>query len=374
MSHDSLFLDGGKQLEKCIIEALEQGVFPGAAVGVCRYRKGKRISFSAVFGHAALLPHPLQLTQDTFFDLASLTKPLATVLSLLCLLDKGIISLDETLPSLLKMAVSADKKNISLRHLLNHCSGFADHRPFYKKLITVAENKRKGFLLDTLLQEKLDYPIGSKSVYSDIGFIVLGRIVEIQSGMTLDTFFSEKVLQPLGLNEHILFNPLIENDHKIFAATEECPWRKKILQGEVHDDNTYAVGGVSGQAGLFGTVDAVLSLTSFLLDVWKGRTSHPHFSDSLLKEFFTRQHVKESSWALGFDTPSETASSAGKYISRQSVGHLGFTGTSFWIDLKRQVVIVLLTNRIHPCRDNMRIRQFRPIFHDTVISSLENVF
>ncbi len=372
MRHDSLFSDGGEwQIENCIKKALKQGVFPGAAVGISRYREEKRISFSAVFGNATLIPHPRQLTKDTFFDLASLTKPFATVLSLLCLIQEGSLSLDTTLPFLLKRDVSSDKKNITLRHLLSHCSGFADHQPYYKKLIAIDEAKRKEYLLDAVLNEELVYPIGSKAVYSDLGFIVLGRIIEIQSGMNLDTYFYKKVLGPLGLEGKILFNPLKTNGGKTFAATEKCPWRKKVLEGEVHDDNTYAVGGVSGQAGLFGTIDAVLLLTSFLLDMWQGRASHPHFSTSLLKEFFTRQDVKESSWALGLDTPSQTGSSAGKYISPGSIGHLGFTGTSFWIDPKRDLVMVLLTNRAHPLRDNNLIRQFRPLFHDTILKCLK---
>lgn len=370
MRHNSLFLDGGKQIKECINKALSQGVFPGAAIAFSCYKEGRMASFSAVFGNATLFPHPQQLSKDTFFDLASLTKPFATVLSLLCLIQEGTLSLDETLPSLLERDVLVDKKNITLRHLLNHCSGFADHHPYYKKLITVDEAKRKEFLLDTILKEELVYPIGSKDIYSDLGFFLLGQIIELKSGKSLETYVHEKVMDPLGLADNLLFRP-IKKGKKNFAATEKCPWRKKVLSGEVHDDNTYALGGVSGQAGLFGSVDAVLNLTSFLLDMWKGRASHPNFSGSLLKEFFTRQHVKESTWALGFDTPSQTGSSAGKYISQGSIGHLGFTGTSFWIDPRRELVMVLLTNRVHPSRENMLIQQFRPLFHDTVLKCLK---
>ncbi len=361
-----------KLLENSIDKAISQGVFPGAAVGIYQNIKGERSSFSAVYGNATLLPHPRKLSKKTFFDLASLTKPFATVLSILCLIHENLLSLDETLPSLLEMDVSADKKHITLRHLLNHCSGFADHRPYFKKLITIDEAKRNEFLFDTIINEELVYPTGSKDVYSDLGFFLLGQIVEIKSAVSLENYVYEKVMKPLGLADKIVFNPT-QKSKENFAATENCTWRKKVLSGEVHDDNTFALGGVSGQAGLFGTVDAVLSLTSFLLDVWQGREHHSHFSSSLLQEFFKRQDfVKESTWALGFDTPSQTGSSAGKYISRKSIGHLGFTGTSFWIDPERDLVMVLLTNRVHPSRDNTLIRQFRPLFHDTVIKNIQS--
>jgi CubicO group peptidase (beta-lactamase class C family) len=359
-----------KNLDPLIKDTISRKFFPGAAVGVSVNCGAQKKSFSAVWGNSSLFPWQKKVRKETLFDLASLTKPFATTLALLCLVQEKKIHLDETLPSLLEMDIPPDKKNITLRHLLNHCSGFADHHPFFKQIIHVDEQKRKNTLLDLILTDNLCWPVGSKTLYSDLGFILLGMIVEIQSGLPLDIFVMEKVMAPLGLADSIVFNPLQKNK-KDFAATENCPWRKKVLVGEVHDDNTYAVGGVSGQAGLFGAIDSVLFLSSFLLDVWQDKAAHPHFSGALLKEFLKRQDmVKESTWALGFDTPSPTGSSAGRYISRDSVGHLGFTGTSFWIDPERQLVMVLLTNRVHPSRENNLIRQFRPLFHDRVIESL----
>jgi len=359
-----------KNLDPLIKDGISRKVFPGAAVGVSVNCGSLKKSFSAAWGSSSLFPRQKPMRRETLFDLASLTKPFATTLALLCLVQEKKIQLDEPLSSLLRLDVPPDKKNITLRHLLNHSSGLADHHPFYQQLIHVAEQERKNTLLNLILADELSWPVGSKSLYSDLGFILLGMIVELQSGLPLDIFVREKVMAPLGLADRVVFNPR-QKDKKDFAATENCLWRKKVLAGEVHDDNTWAVGGVSGQAGLFAAVDSVLLLSSFLLEVWQDQASHPHFANALLKEFFKRQDmVRESTWALGFDTPSPTGSSAGSLISKDSVGHLGFTGTSFWIDPERQLVMVLLTNRVHPSRENNRIRQFRPLFHDRVINSV----
>lgn len=359
-----------KNLDPLIKDGISRKVFPGAAVGVSVNCGSLKKSFSAVWGHSSLFPRQKILRKETLFDLASLTKPFATTLALMCLVQEKKIHLDEPLPSLLRLDVPPDKKNITLRHLLNHSSGLAAHHPFYQKLVAVAEQERKNTLLNLILADELSWPVGSKALYSDLGFILLGMIVEIQSGLPLDICVREKVMTPLGLADTIIFNPL-QKDKKDFAATENCPWRGKVLAGEVHDDNAYAIGGVSGQAGLFGAIDSVLFLASFLLEVWQDQAAHPNFSGELLKEFFKRQDmVSGSTWALGFDTPSSIGSSAGSFISRDSVGHLGFTGTSFWIDPERQLVMVLLTNRLHPCRENNLIRQFRPVFHDRIIKSL----
>lgn len=371
MKDDGSFAAGlYENLDPLIRDAVSRKVFPGAAVGVSvNCGPGKR-SFSAVWGNSSLFPGQKKMSKETLFDLASLTKPLSTTLALICLVQEKKIDLDATLPTLLQRDIATDKKNITLRHLLNHCSGLAAHHPFYQHLVDVAEQERKNTLLNLILTDELCWPVASKALYSDLGFILLGMIVEIQSGLPLDTFVRKKVMAPLGLADRIVFNPR-QKDKKDFAATEYCPWRKKVLAGEVSDDNTYAVGGVSGQAGLFGAIDSVLLLSSFLLDLWQDRAAHPYFLTALLKEFLQRQHmVKESTWALGFDTPSTSGSSAGSFISPDSVGHLGFTGTSFWIDPERQLVMVLLTNRVHPSRENNLIRQFRPLFHDRIIKSL----
>lgn len=366
---DSFVADLNKALDPFIRNAIKNGVFPGVAVGISVNSGLRKKSFTAVWGNSSLFPQREKMVQEALFDLASLTKPFATTLALLCLIQEKKLPLDSPLPFLLQQDVPRDKKQITLRHLLNHCSGLAAHRAFYEKLIHIDKKKRKHTLLNLILHDPLCSPVGSTALYSDLGFVLLGMIVEIQSGVPLDIFVREKVMEPVGLADSIIFNPRQKNKEKI-VATENCPWRKKILLGEVHDDNTYAVGGVSGQAGLFASVNSVLFLSSFLLDVWQDQAIHPNFSSEKLKEFLKRQNmVTESTWALGFDTPSTIGSSTGRHISKDSVGHLGFTGTSFWIDPERQLVMVLLTNRVHPSRVNNKIRAFRPLFHNLIIES-----
>jgi CubicO group peptidase (beta-lactamase class C family) len=155
-----------------------------------------------------------------------------------------------------------------------------------------------------------------------------------------------------------------------FAATEDCPWRKKLLQGEVHDDNAWTLGGYSGHAGLFSTAEEIYVMANMLREHYLSKRKD-FLKTETVREFFTRQDiVKGNDWALGWDTRALEGSSAGKYFSRDSVGHTGFTGTSIWMDLERDVIAILLSNRVHPKRDNDKIKQFRPVFHDAVMEEL----
>jgi CubicO group peptidase (beta-lactamase class C family) len=282
-----------------------------------------------------------------------------------------IISLDEPLSSLLQEKTD---KEITLQYLLGHASGLPAHREYYKELVRYPRAARKDIMTEWILKEELQFKPGSQTLYSDLGFILLGRIVEIQSRQSLDSFVADKVMKPLGLENKIFYIPLNDKrsqdltKDRVFAATEKCPWRHKVLCGEVHDDNCHALGGVAGHAGLFGDIQSVLRLTTFILDMWLGDAVHPNINNEDLHRCMARQKIGGSNtWGLGFDTPSEKGSSGGRFLSAASVGHLGFTGTSFWIDKEKNLVIVLLTNRVHPKRDNEGIKGFRPLFHDTVV-------
>ena len=211
---------------------------------------------------------------------------------------------------------------------------------------------------------------GSRSLYSDLGFILLDWILEQVNGQPSDVLFSEWLAEPLSL-ESIFFVDLKSPDKaarvrqgRVFAATERCPWRGRTLIGEVHDDNTYAMGGVSGQAGLFGTIQNVAAVA----EVWLNSFLHDggFFESRLVQQFWRRSELPGSTRALGFDTPSPQGSQAGGRFGPRTVGHLGFTGTSLWIDLDRELIAVLLTNRVHPTRQNDAIKQFRPVLHGRV--------
>jgi CubicO group peptidase (beta-lactamase class C family) len=329
-------------------------------------RKRKRII--QTYGHTTYSQEN-PVDEGTVYDLASLTKPLATTLAILVLLKEGRIQLSDRVSDIFPQT-EMSMPLISIRDILCHAAGFAAHRPYYLALCGLPEEKRKEALLNLLAVETQAYEPGSTSIYSDLGFMLLGLIVEKKSGQGLAGFFREKIAEPLGIAEQIFFCPTGPEDKKKSAPTEECPVRKRVLCGEVSDENAYALGGVAGHAGLFGTIGGVLEMGVHLLDQWQGREEHPTYLASDLRRFLIRQDIPGSTWALGFDTPSAVGSSGGRYLAPTSVGHLGFTGTSFWIDPTRDLVMVLLSNRVHPSRENIRIKQFRPLFHETVMESL----
>ncbi len=350
--------------------AVEEGVFPGA---VLLAAKEEAVLIHRAYGSAALVPTKRPMALDTVFDLASLTKPLATTLAAMDLIAQGRISLDDPVEKLGGPFVYPGKEKITLRHLLTHTAGFPAWQPYYLELARLSGD-RKAALRQMVLQEALQQPPGSQTLYSDLGFVFLAWILEELSGRDLQTWTREHISQPLGLKD-LGFRPLKGAgpvSPEKYAATEECPWRKKILVGEVHDENTYAVGGVSGQAGLFGTALEVFRLLRELKRAYDNPASSRLFDGRLVRTFWIPQGAGgENSRALGFDIPSGPGSSAGRFISRKSIGHLGFTGTSFWFDLDRDLLVILLTNRVHPTRTNEKIKRFRPLLHDRIFSTTE---
>jgi CubicO group peptidase (beta-lactamase class C family) len=347
--------------------AVADGVFPG---GVLLVAKDGAVVFLEAFGLARLAPER-PLTSDAVFDLASLTKPLATAVALMLLVQEAKVNLDQTLGSSIPDFIGTDKQSITIRHLLSHTSGVPDYRPYYKQLTELSPSERKSSLRSLLLSEELIHEPGAACLYSDVGFMILEWIVEVTAQKRLDRFVQEFVYSPLGLN-HLFFIPLNDGggrEDQLYVATADCPWRRRILDGEVHDENAYVLGGVAGHAGLFGTAQDVHRLLNELLNVYVGRPNAGLFDGGVVRTYFERQSDL-GSWALGFDTPTRPDSSSGQYFSDQSVGHLGFTGTSFWVDLAQDVIVILLTNRIHPSPKNEQIKAFRPLLHDAVMEAL----
>ena len=362
----------GNRLSK-IEDLLKQGclekVFPGAVLLVAQ---GGRVRLFHQVGTLSLSPNPLPVEKDSLFDLASMTKPLATTMAMMKLVDAGNMALDLPIEELIQESVPGDKKGITPHLLLCHSAGFADWMPFYLELDRVAPEDRKIWVRKQLLARPLAYSPGTQTLYSDLGFMLLEWMVEEIAECDLPTFLTQEFYDPLSLKHIGFFN----NDRSgrfnpsQFAATEACPWRKRIIQGAVHDENAYALGGYSGHAGLFGTAKAVYSLVDLLRGHWRGQRDD-YLRPETVRSFFTRQGIAAgSTWALGWDTPTPDNSSSGKHFSAKSVGHLGFTGTSMWMDLKQDVIIILLTNRIHPTRHNEKIRGFRPLLHDRVMEAL----
>ncbi len=346
-----------------LARGVREKVFPGGVLAI--WHEGRL--FSEAFGWQEFLPQPCKATRETCYDLASLTKPLVTTLCIMRLVEEGRLSLAQTLEEF--FLVPFWLAGVSLVELLSHSAGFPAHRPYFARLITYPLKDRPRLLETWIIKEPLAYPPGKKHLYSDLGFFLLGRLVEKVTRKTLDQYF-EETLELLEISgKKLLFRPLKDIPAERIAATEVCPWRGKLLKGEVHDENAWVVGGVAGHAGLFGTAGAVMNLLLKMLSAYRGEEK-AFLSRPLLREFWDWRSPLGGTWALGFDRPSQEGSSAGERFSRQALGHLGFTGTSFWLDPQRDLIVVFLTNRVHLGREPNRLRAFRPALHDLVLKEL----
>jgi CubicO group peptidase (beta-lactamase class C family) len=365
-------------IERAMLAAVEAGVFPGAVLSV---RLRGRPVYHRAFGCSAILPRREPAGPDTLYDLASLTKPLATATAALCLLQEKRLDLDDPLDAILPELQGTAIGRATVFHLLNHSSGLPAWRPLYER---VAEQDRTqpGFLgseaaktmvLRLIRDEPLLTPSGTRTLYSDLGFMLLGFAVERLAGCSLAAYCGERIYDPIGAGPLFFIGrhgvPIggakgRPADLTRVAPTEEDDWRGRMLRAEVHDENAYALGGVSGHAGLFGTAEAVLAVSGCWLAGYLGRESvlRPEW----VRRFVSRQEqTAGSSWGLGWDTPS-APSSSGRRFSSASFGHLGYTGTSLWIDPGAELEVALLTNRVHPTRKNEKIREFRPLIHDLI--------
>lgn len=362
-----------KNLASLLEKAIGDGIFPSYAVGICLYKKNSDKECLHLSGSAQSKIRQAGESGDKYFDLASLTKPFVTALSIISLVGEGKINLADRMEKYLPVSLSADKRQITISQLLSHSSGLPAHLPYFTTLATFPSENRKREMLRLILSTDQAAKPGTTAIYSDLGYLLLGMIIEALTGVSLAQYFSEKIAGPLGLAEDIFFQPLgsSKRERECFAPTEYCPWRGRVLRGEVSDENCWVLGGVAGHAGLFGNIEAVLGLTGAILEIWQGSRVHPHIRQEDLALFLeTPSPVVGSSWVMGFDRPTPGSSSSGKYLSPRSVGHLGFTGTSFWLDPDKGLVVVLLTNRVHPSRDNVLLREFRPLFHDRVVELL----
>ena len=370
-------------VEQAMDAAVERAVFPGLVVLV---NVGGQVVFHRAAGSRALEPERSAMREDTIFDLASLTKPLATAIAMMVMVKERKIALDDRITRFFHNFGVHGKTHVTFRHLLAHTSGLPAWRPYWKDVQRIEREGRinfmasrgaKEFVYEAIQREKPDAAAGARTVYSDLGFILLGAALEEVSGMSLDRFCYDKIYKPLGLRAtsfidlSVLRTRRLEPIAEMIAPTERCPWRKRVLCGEVHDDNAYAMGGVAGHAGLFGSASDVHALVVRLRACWRGEDDF--LPRELVRELWTRDpSVAGSTWGLGWDTPSPEGSSAGRRVSANAVGHLGFTGTSLWVDLERDAHVILLTNRVHPRRDDERIREVRPRVHDAAWEALDS--
>ena len=359
----------GEDLDIIFAKALAEGVFPGGVVGLsyCDIH-GATKEYYRGYGVTDTWLRKYPVHSETIYDLASLTKVLVTGLLVLKFCSDGRLRLEDRLGDILEDPMPSDKAVIRIEQLMSHCSGLAAHRTYYPALIGLQKDKRRDYVVSKILTEPLEYKPGSRHLYSDLGYILLGAVLERISGLDLTECWRKEIAGPMELGKS-LFIPLNEKlSVQCCGVTEVCPWTNKLLCGSVHDDNCRLMGGLAGHAGLFGTAKGVIKVCRYLLDIYNGKTESLLFSRDLLREAVVRR--KGATWACGFDTPTTIGSSSGKYFSKASVGHLGFTGTSFWIDLDEQVVVVLLTNRVCPTRRNEKIKRFRPQLHNIIRKKL----
>ncbi len=395
-------------IHKALLTGWETKVFPGGAAAI--YWNGAPVHYSSI-GNLQIVPEPIPIKNDVLFDLASLTKIIATTPAILFLIAHNQLSLDDRVTKFWPSFGAAGKHNITIRNLLAHNSGLPAWKPLFLpdshsagtwgNLLThplhtlpqrdILFQSAKKDILKKIELMPTEYSLGETSKYSDIGFIILGNVIELVSVEKLDSFVKKEIFSRWGLKK-LFFHRLDEqNSARLalpIAATglsrprEPADGQEKHFPprltfhkfpnaiGEVDDDHAFIMGGVAGHAGLFGTAQEVALFGQKVLEELAGAQRIAPVT--LWKQFCQRVHPENSTRALGFDTPSSQNSSIGTFLSKtHAIGHLGFTGTSLWVSLDHSLVVALLTNRVHPTRSNQQIRTFRPFFHDAVVQALE---
>jgi serine-type D-Ala-D-Ala carboxypeptidase len=335
---------------------VEERAFPAAVVEV-----GTRgeVLWQQAFGGLDYDPDAGPTQNSTIFDLASLTKVIATTSLVMRLVERGAIGLHHPIRRWIPEWRGKDRDDVTLRSLLAHSSGLTAWLPFYR------DHTGRQEFQHAICALPLEYPPDTQAIYSDLGFILLGFIVEDAGGDS----FRDQATQLLSTltSAPLMFSPPAQLRRSI-APTEHDPWRGRRLIGEVHDENCWALGGAAGHAGLFGTAQAVGDFARVILAALKGTDSRLAGAGTV-RLFVTRSGSATGSRALGWDTMMPT-SSCGTKMSASAFGHTGFTGTTLWIDPERDVYVVFLTNRVNPTRQNAAIQQIRPALHDAVMSAL----
>jgi CubicO group peptidase (beta-lactamase class C family) len=344
------FTDAREVLQRAIAER----AFPAAVVEVGR---SNEVLWREAFGRLSFDANAPLTRDDTIFDLASLTKVLSTATIALRQVERGAIGLDDPVSAHIAAWRHPARQSVTIRDLLSHCSGLPAHAPLFK------DHQGRAAFESAICATPLEYEPRSRSIYSDLGFMLLGFILETTSSLAVQF---DAMRAQMGDIQDLQFNPPALWKPRT-APTREDSQRGRLV-GEVDDDNAWALGGIAGHAGLFGTAAAIGDFARHVLQVLDHRTG-AFRRDSLLTFISRRTDVPDSSRALGWDTMLPT-SSCGTRMSPRAFGHTGFTGTTLWIDPDREAYVVLLTNRVHPTPGNDAIFRVRPALHDAVIEEL----
>jgi len=350
-------------VHKVLSDAIAARAFPGCAFGVFA---GGSVVLQDALGRFTYDPDASPVTAQTPYDIASVTKVVATTAAAMLLYQRGQLQLDTPLGDLLPGFVigRSDGKlarAIQIHHLLAHNSGLPGYVELFRTVTT------PDALLRACLQLPIEAEPGARVEYSDMGFILLGKALEVLTREPLDTWVDREIFQPLGL-QSTQYNPPRSKQPLIPPTEEDSTLRHRRIQGEVQDENAWILKGVAGHAGLFSNVTDLLRFAQAILAAYQPGVT-PFFTKETIEVFAERQSPLGSSRALGWDTPSKT-SSVGIHFSQHSIGHLGYSGCSLWIDLDAAIAAVLLTNRTWPDRQSQLIREVRPAFHNALRNTL----
>jgi serine-type D-Ala-D-Ala carboxypeptidase len=384
---EKLMLEASHPCSEDVVSTSKDIVFPGAVllIGV-----GGEVIFNKAFGCRSLKPELTPNHPDMVYDVSSLTKVISTTSLVMHLVQQELLDVDRRLSRIFQTFGTHGKERMTVRDLLTHTSGYPDTVHFFKQIAKANEAVRYGFAssrgaTDAVNQEifrmKLDHLPGKVTKYSDIGFMLLANVIELIAAAPIDKIANKVIFKPLKMHSTGFIDLSAVKRHVLtpvsstIAPTNYCSWRKRILCGEVQDENAWSMGGIAGHAGLFSTTSDIHLFATEMIECWHGRGSL--FSKELVRQFWTVNEKPANGdktpvnpWALGWDTPSKEGSSSGRYFSSSSVGHLGYTGCSLWIDPERELDVILLSNRVHPTVDNELIRKLRPRLHDAIMESL----
>jgi len=350
-------------VDNVVSRAIQDSSFPGAVLLVGQ--NGKIIHEKA-FGHYMYDLKSGKVSLKSIYDLASCTKVVATTTATMICFDRGMIKLDDKVAKYFPQFAVHGKENVKIRNLLVHDSGL---RPDIKSIqVYDSVSDKVNAVMNEIFQDSLIYPTGTKMVYSDLNFILLGKIIEKVTGESLDKFCEEYIFKPLHMKS-TMFNPAKNLTFRIAPTEIDNLWRQRLIRGEVHDETSVLLGGVAGHAGLFSDAGDIAKLLQMLLQ--KGNYNGIQIIKSKTVEFFGKKQSELSSRALGWDTKSPQGSSAGSLFSDLSYGHTGFTGTSIWTDPVRNLFVIFLTNRVFPTRNNLKILKVRPLLHDAIIRAVD---
>jgi len=350
------------EVDSLITAAITDSIFPAAVLLI---GQADKILYHKAYGAHDYTDEATKTQRDDIFDLASLTKVMATTLAIMRLYEEDRITLSDPVSEYIPQFGQNGKEAITIRNLLLHNAGFPPGKPFYR----ICSSKTE--VLDSLYAMSLRYPTGTKIVYSDIGFIALGRLVEIVSDITLDVYVKQEFYDPLEL-QVITFNPPLELWKRVIPAEPEFNYRVTHSTGSPKNKITQTMGGIAGHAGLFSNANDLSIIAKMLLNGGEYRGKR-YFKESTII-LFTSPNLNTSSRGLGWDTGGGSGKCyIGDLFSEQSFGHTGFTGTSIWIDREIDLFIIFLTNRTYQMKDRQRMYDFRPVLHEMIITNIAKI-